>query len=100
MSGIAAAVIGGPVTYTPEGGAARVVQSILRRTPVRAIGPDGVDMLVMSPSWRVRADLVPEVARDDRVADASGAYRVSNVWPQGSPAIDGHLLVELEALET
>lgn len=92
-------VFGAAVTYTPAGGSARSVQSVLRRTPVTAIGPDGVDVLVVAPTWRVRRDLVPEVARDDRVEDSDGAFRVVNVWPQGSPAVDAHLVCELEALE-
>ncbi|MBN8294951.1 hypothetical protein JI664_23470 [Rhodobacter sp. NTK016B] len=96
LSGIAAAVLGEPVPYTPAGGEARLVQSIIRRTPVRAIGPDGVDELVNSPTWRVRRDLVPELKRGDLVEDAQGTLRVLNVWPQGSPAADAHLICELE----
>ncbi|MCW1934540.1 head-tail joining protein [Pararhodobacter zhoushanensis] len=98
MSGIAAAVLGSGVPYTPQGGSARVVKSILRRTPVRAIGPDGVDVLITAPTWRVRRNLVPELARDDRVSDADGTLRVLNIWPQGSPAPDAHLICELEVV--
>lgn len=99
MTGLAAGILGAPVPYTPAGGAARTVQSILRRTPVRVIGPDGVDVLVTSPTWRVRRDLVPELRRGDRVADSEGPLRIVNVWPQGSPAPDATLICELEALE-
>ena len=99
MTGIAAAVLGDPVPYTPAGGETRMVQSILRRIPVRAMGPDGVDVLVTSPTWRVQRDLVPELLRGDLVADAQGSLRIVNVWPQGSPAADAHLICELEAVE-
>ena len=99
LSGIASAILGGPVPYTPAGGATRNVQSILRRLPVQAIGPDGVDVLITAPTWRVRGDLVPEVRRGDLVEDAQGTLRVLNVWPQGSPAADAHLLCELEDTE-
>jgi hypothetical protein len=96
LTGIAADLLGSAVVYTPGAGTPRTVQGILRRTPVRAIGPDGVDVLITSPSWRVRADLVPEIARNDRVEASGRAYRVLSHWPQGSPAADAHLICELE----
>ncbi|MBN8294911.1 hypothetical protein JI664_23270 [Rhodobacter sp. NTK016B] len=96
MASALADTFGALVPYTPAGKATRPVQSILRRTPVRAIGPDGVDELVNSPTWRVRRDLVPELKRGDLVEDAQGTLRVLNVWPQGSPAADAHLICELE----
>lgn len=99
LTGIAAAVLGDPVSYTPSGGEARLVQSILRRSPVRAQAPDGVEVLITAPSWRVRADLVPEIARNDRVSLGGRDYRVVNLWPQGSPAGDANLICELEDVE-
>ena len=100
LTGIAASVLGGPVSFTPATGAgagvARTVQSILRRTPVRATGPDGDDVLITSPTWRVRADLVPDIARDDIVSHGGRTYRVLNAWPLGSPAADAHLICALE----
>lgn len=99
VSGIAADILGDPVSYTPQGGPTRLVQSILRRTPVRAIGPDGVDELVTAPSWRVRRDLVPEIQREDLVSDGVGTLRIVNIWPQGSSAPDAHLLCQLEDLK-
>ena len=102
LTGIAASVLGDPVSFTPatgpDAGVPRTVQSILRRTPVRATGPDGVDVLITAPSWRVRADLVPDLARDDAVSHGGRSYRVLNAWPQGSPAADAHLICELEDL--
>lgn len=92
-------VFGAEVIYTPAGGAARTVQSVLRRTPVVATGPDGIDVLVTAPSWRVRRDLVPEIRRGDTVSDGGTPLRVVNVWPQGSPAADAHLLCELEEMQ-
>lgn len=99
LTGIAAAVLGDPVTYTPAGGQAREVQSILRRRPVTATGEDGVDMLIGATSWRVRQDLVPEIARDDRVALNGRTWRVVNVWRPGPVPADSHLICELEDLE-
>jgi len=96
MTGIAASVLGAPVSYLPAGGAARPVESILRRTPVRATGPDGHDVLVTAPTWRVARNLAPELARGDRVIDGGETFQVLNVWPQGSPAVDAHVLCELE----
>ena len=96
MTTILADTLGSSVTYTPSGGSARSVQSILRRSPLRVTGPDGVDELVVGASWRVRADLVPEIARDDTVEDAVGTMRIVNIWPQGSSASDAHLICELE----
>lgn len=99
MAGVLAGVLGAPVTYTPAGGSARSVQSILRRAPLRVSGPDVVDELVVAPTWRVRADLVPEIARDDTVTDALGTLRIVNIWPQGSPGADAHLICELEDID-
>lgn len=99
LSGVASAILGSAVSYTPAGGATRSVQSILRRIPTRVIGPDGVDILTVEPTWRVRRDLVPEIQRGDLVEDAQGTLRVLNVWPQGSPAPDAHLVCQLEGVE-
>lgn len=96
MTGIAASVLGGPVIFTPAGGESRTVQSILRRTPVRAVGPDGHEVLITAPTWRVRRDLVPEVGRGDAVEEGGRSFTVLNVWPQGSPAEDAHLICELD----
>ncbi|SDX81374.1 head-tail joining protein [Roseicitreum antarcticum] len=99
MAGLVADVFGDAVSYTPGAGATRIVQSIGRRTPVQAIGPDGVETLLTSPTWRVRQDLVPEIARGDRVAFGGHLYRVLNAHPQGSPAVDAHLVCELDEVE-
>lgn len=96
LAGIGAAVLGDPVTYTPQGGDARSVLSTGRRKPVQAVGPDGADVLLTSPTWRVRRDLVPELARGDLVAFGGRTYRVLNQWPQGSPAADANLICELD----
>jgi hypothetical protein len=96
MTGIAASVLGGPVIYRPQGGGELVIQSILRRTPVRAVGPDGHEVLITSPTWRVRRDLVPNLARGDTVEERGEIFDVLNVWPQGSPAPDAHVLCELD----
>ena len=96
MTGIAASVFGAPVIYCPQDGEDRAIQSILRRTPVRAVGPDGHEVLITSPTWRVRRDLVPELQRGDLVEGGGHSYRVLNVWPQGSPAPDAHVVCELD----
>ena len=90
-------MLGSAVTYHPAGGSSRAVQSILRRTPVRAVGPDGTDVLITAPTWRVRRTLVAELARDDTVTADGVTWRVLNVWPQGSPASDANVVCELEA---
>ncbi len=99
LTGIAAGVLGAPVGYTPAGGTTRTVVSIFRRRPVRAMGPDGTEVLITSPSWRVRHHLVPELARGDTITVAGQDWRVLNVWPQGSPATDAHVVCELDGPE-
>ncbi|MBT9387023.1 hypothetical protein KM176_24495, partial [Pseudooceanicola sp. CBS1P-1] len=87
---------GAPVTYLPQGGSARVVQSVFRRMPVDATDPDGHPVLVTSPSWSVPRDLVPELRRGDQIRPGDGlTYEVQNVWPSGSPATDARLICEL-----
>jgi hypothetical protein len=96
MTGIAASVLGAPVIYRPQAGDPFTVQSILRRTPVRAVGPDGHDVLITAPSWRVRRGLVPNLTRGDIVEEGGETFAVLNIWPQGSPAQDAHILCELD----
>lgn len=96
MAGALSQTFGASVLYTPASGTSRTVVSVFRRMPVRAMGPDGTEVLLSSPSWRVRSNLVPELRRGDRVDAAGSGWRVLNVWPQGSPAADAHLICELD----
>ncbi|OJY35926.1 MAG: hypothetical protein BGP11_18435 [Rhodobacterales bacterium 65-51] len=99
MAGVLAETLGVPVAYTPKGGVPRDVQSIFRETPVEAIDPDGHPVLITSPSWRVRHNLVPELATGDRIVPGNGKiYAVFNVVPSGSTASDAHVICELERI--
>lgn len=97
MAGLVAGVFGAPVTYQPAGGAPRSVQSVFRDQPVEAMDPDGHPVLIVSPSWRVEAGLVPELARGDRILAPNGkTYAILNTQPTGSPASDAAVICELE----
>lgn len=99
MSGVLASVFGAPITYLPQGGTPRVVQSIFRDMPVEAVDQDGHPVLITSPSWRVQHDLVPELVKGDRIEPGNGkTYAVFNVVPSGSPASDANVICELERI--
>ncbi len=96
MAGLLTETFGGPVTYTPAGGAPRVIASVFRRTPVEATDPEGHAVLVTTPTWTVPRALVPEVKRGDRIVPGDGlTYEIRNVWPSGSPAADARVICEL-----
>ncbi|CAM3785998.1 hypothetical protein CESP606_08545 [Cereibacter sphaeroides] len=63
--------------------------SIFREEQVEAEDPEGRIVLVRAPTWRVRRDLVPELARRDRIRLADGRiYEVDEIWPPATPAAD------------
>ncbi|MFC3180458.1 head-tail joining protein [Cypionkella sinensis] len=97
LAGVTASVLGAPVPYLPKGGPSRDVQSVFRETPIEATDQDGHPVLIVAPTWRVRRNLVPELARGDKISPANGkAYAVKNIWPSGSPAADAAVICELE----
>ncbi|MER5172663.1 head-tail joining protein [Thioclava kandeliae] len=99
MASVLSNALGAEVTYTPKGGVARSVQSVFREQPVEITGDDGRDVAILAPSWRVRRDLVPELASGDLVAPGNGkTYRVVNYMSTGSPAADAMILCQLEDL--
>lgn len=96
MAGVLNGVFGAPVSYTPQGGAARVVQSVFRERPLEFADETGRMMLITAPTWRVQRVLVPEVARDDSIVPGNGhSYQILNVHPGGSPAADAFVICEL-----
>ncbi|MEL5878927.1 head-tail joining protein [Cereibacter sphaeroides] len=89
MGATLTALFGAPARYLPQGGPARDVPSIFREEQVEAEDPEGRIVLVMAPTWRVRRDLVPELARRDRIRLADGRiYEVDEIWPSAAPAAD------------
>ncbi|MBL8560896.1 MAG: hypothetical protein JNN06_01330 [Gemmobacter sp.] len=97
MASVLAEVFGSEVVYTPSGGVPRSVQSIFREQPIEVQDQDGHPVLITAPTWRVRKDLVPEVARGDRIAPGNGkTYAIHNVTPSGSAAADANVICELE----
>ena len=99
MAEVLTGVLGDPVSYSPAGGAARIIDSLFRKTPIQITDTDGREVLIMAPTWRVRSDLAPEVKRGDRIQPPDGlTYEVVNVQPSGSPAGDAFLICELERI--
>lgn len=90
MGRILTGVLGASVSYLPQSLEARDVPSIFREEQVEAEDQDGRIVLIMAPIWRVRRDLVPELARRDRIQIADGrVYEVDEIWPPSTPATDG-----------
>lgn len=98
VAGLFTDVLGGPVTYTPAGGTPRVIRSIFREAPIEAVEPgDDRGVWIVAPTWRVQRQLVPEIARGDRIQPGNGrTYAILGAEPSGSPAEDGFLICELE----
>lgn len=100
MAGALTDVFGAPVVYQPKSGAGPVsVSAVFRRRPVLVQDQAGGDVWVLSPTMRVRRDLLPGIARGDLVQPSTvpgRTFRVLNRLAEVSPADDGFLLVELE----
>ena len=97
LAGKTAAVLGAQIQYLPKSGASRGVQSIFREQPIEATDQDGHPILIVAPTWRVRRNLVLELARGDRIVASNGkTYLIKNLWPSGSPAADAAVICELE----
>lgn len=83
-------IFGSSVSYLPQSLEPRQVASIFREEQIEAEDQDGRPVLIMAPIWRVRRDLVPELARRDRIQIADGrVYEIDEIWPPTSPAADG-----------
>lgn len=93
-------IFGAQVIYRPAADLPRSVASIFRRRPTEAEDSTGHPVLVMAPTWRVRQDLVPEIARGDRIEPGDGkVYEIMNVQHSGSPAADAFVVCELYEVE-
>lgn len=96
---ICTTAFGAGVTYLAAGKPARVVPSKFREAPVEIEDDDGRMVLIIAPTWWVRRDLVPEIARGDRIEPGNGkTYTVITDRPNGSPASDATLMCELERI--
>ncbi len=99
MAGVMAESFGAPVIYTPKDGDPVTVTAVLREGPIEVAGEDGRAVLIMSPSLQVPRNVLPDIAREDRVAAAAEpdkVYIVLNAMPNGSPASDAMIICELE----
>jgi|GEM_PF-739840 len=96
MTRLISGVFGDQVTYFPQDGASRQIQSIFRETPIEVEGADGQIIRIDAPTWRVRRDLAPDLRRDDRITlPDRRCFRVMVVHNLGSPASDAFQLCEL-----
>ena len=100
MTGVLNSVFGTSVTYLPQAGVARSVQSVFRESPITVVGPDGGDVLIVAPTWQVPRNLLSDVRRNDEIEVSGGRlFKVLNQIGSGSPASDAFIIYELEALE-
>lgn len=101
VTGLLADVFGDPVIFAPKVGAPRPIQSIFRETPVDLVDADGHPVRSVGPTWQVQRDLVPEVAKNDRIILGDGRiYEIQARWPSGSPATDAFLICDLFLVTT
>jgi hypothetical protein len=99
MAGALNVMFGGPIFYIPLTGAPRFIKSVFRETPITVTGPDGGDVLIVAPTWRVPKVLLSDAARGDQVEVSDGRrFKVLNQIPSGSPAADAFMLYQMEYL--
>ena len=99
LAGVLNGVFGAPVVFTPQGGSSQTLKSMFRETPITVSGPDGGDVLIVAPTWRVPRDILTDVRRGDTITVPDGrVFKVLNQLPSGSPAQDAFVLYELEHL--
>jgi hypothetical protein len=97
VAGVLSGVFGAPVTFLPASGGSQVVQSVFRETPITVTGPDGGDVLIVAPTWRVSRAVLASVARGDLITLADGRqFKILNQITTGSPAADAFTLCEME----
>lgn len=96
VSSLICDVLGAPVTYLPQGAAARVIGSVFRLAPLEEVDPDGRAVLITSPTWSVPKSAVPDLAAGDQISPGNGrTYEICNFAPSGSPASDAMMICEL-----
>ncbi len=98
MAGLLNDVFGDPVSYQPVGGgAAQIIPSVFRNEEAVSSGPDGHDVLMLMPIWRVPKDLGISPVKGDVIDPGDGkTYAVINRRPSISPAGDLFIICELE----
>lgn len=97
MAGALSHVFGASVLFIPNVGSPRSIQSIFRETPITVTGPDGGDVLIVAPTWRVARNLLSDAVRGDQIEVTGGRrFRVLNQITSGSPASDAFVVYELE----
>ncbi|PTX38717.1 head-tail joining protein [Gemmobacter caeni] len=96
VTGLLSGVFGGSVTFLPQVGEGRVVQSVFRETPVEVTGDDGGTVILNMPTWRVRkSDAV--AVRGDQIEVSDGRrFIVGPGYISGSPAFDAFVTYRLE----
>lgn len=97
MTTIVAAVLGGPVTVYPGGGAATTIQAVFRAQPeVEENDYDPGSVIVTVSTLRVLAEDAATLVKGDRIEPGNGkAYELSDPIPSGSPAADAFVLFQL-----
>lgn len=97
MAGALNVMFGATVLYIPLTGGPRTIKSVFRETPITISGPDGGDVLIVAPTWRVPKNLLSNAVRFDQIELADGRrFKVLNQLPSGSPATDAFILYEME----
>lgn len=97
VAGMLSATFGAQITHTPSGGSAVSIEGVLRREPVNIPDEDGREILDLGPVLRVTSDLAATISRGDEIIGPDGTtYTVLNAQPDGSPAADAFVIIELE----
>lgn len=97
MAGVLNDVFGAPVTYLPSSGPTQLVQSVFREEPITVAGPDGNDVLIEAPTWKVPRSVLAPLPRGAQIQLPDGRlFRVLNRIGTGSPASDAFIVYEME----
>lgn len=98
MAGLLNDTFGGPVTHTPQGGAAVDIQGVFREDPVTIFDEDDREVLVEVPTLRVLWDVAETISAGDSLTPGNGvSYLIgARHRASASPASDAFVLFELE----
>jgi hypothetical protein len=97
---LTAAVFGAPVSVTPPGGSMRIVQAVFREEPTAVLMQDGTEITTVLPTLRAPRAAIADLAPDSEVIPGNGKiYRVVASIQTANPATDGHMVLQLEAID-
>ncbi|MEP2782327.1 MAG: hypothetical protein ABJO67_03425 [Pseudoruegeria sp.] len=100
MSRVLSGVFGASITVAPKDGAERVEEATFREGPVVVLGRDGQEVTTVLPTLKIRRTLGADLVPGGTVKPGnSKVYICVSKLPNGSPAEDAHMMIELERID-